>query len=195
VIASTMTRADNLVQRAIVAETEGDAKATPPVSPARAVTPTPTSSDMTGKSGWYMDLLSPTGTGGALVAQGERIVTSNQFQGNLLLGTTRIPQAADICNPSGSGWIMAINPFTGTNPSDNFFDVNGDGLVNASDTVTVNGTNYPAAGIGFSSLPNNPIFVGGSMLVSFDNGSNSSITTSGSTGSIQRVSWRELISQ
>jgi type IV pilus assembly protein PilY1 len=195
VIASTMTRADNLVQRAIVAETEGDAKATPPVSPARAVTPTPTSSDMTGKSGWYMDLLSPTGTGGALVAQGERIVTSNQFQGNLLLGTTRIPQAADICNPSGSGWIMAINPFTGTNPSDNFFDVNGDGLVNASDTVTVNGTSYPAAGIGFSSLPNNPIFVGGSMLVSFDNGSNSSITTSGSTGSIQRVSWRELISQ
>jgi type IV pilus assembly protein PilY1 len=150
---------------------------------------------MTGKSGWYMDLLSPTGTGGALVAQGERIVTSNQFQGNLLLGTTRIPQAADICNPSGSGWIMAINPFTGTNPSDNFFDVNGDGLVNASDTVTVNGTSYPAAGIGFSSLPNNPIFVGGSMLVSFDNGSNSSITTSGSTGSIQRVSWRELISQ
>ena len=194
-IASTMTRADNLVQRAIVAETAGDSKATPPVSPARAVTPAPTSSDMTGKSGWYMDLLSPTGTGGALVSQGERIVTSNQFQGNLLLGTTRIPQAADVCNPSGGGWIMAINPFTGTNPSDNFFDVNGDGMVNASDTVTVGDKSYPAAGIGFSSLPNNPIFVGGSMLVSFDNGSNSSITTSGSTGSIQRVSWRELINQ
>ena len=195
VVASSMTRADNLVQRAIVAETAGDSSATPPVAPARAVTPTPTSSDMTGKSGWYMDLLAPTGTGGALVSQGERIVTSNQFQGNLLLGTTRIPQAADICNPSGSGWIMAINPFTGTNPSDNFFDVNGDGLVNASDTVTVGDKSYPAAGIGFSSLPNNPIFVGGSMLVSFDNGSNSSITTSGSTGSIQRVSWRELINQ
>ena len=195
VIASTMTRAANLVQRAIVAETAGNPSATPPVSPARAVTPTPTSSDMTGKSGWYMDLLSPTGTGGALVPQGERIVTSNQFQGNLLLGTTRIPQAADVCNPSGSGWVMAINPFTGTNPSDNFFDVNGDGMVNASDTVTVDGKSYPAAGIGFSSLPNNPIFVGGSMLVSFDNGSNSSISTSGSTGSIQRVSWRELISQ
>jgi len=37
--------------------------------------------------------------------------------------------------------------------------------------------------------------VSGSMLVSFDNGSNSSISKSGSTGSIQRVSWRELISQ
>ena len=192
-IASTMTRSANLVQRSILAETAGNATANPPVAPARAVTPAPTSSDMTGKSGWYMDLLSPTGTGGAAVAQGERIVTSNQFQGNLLLGTTRIPQAADVCNPSGSGWIMAINPFTGTNPSGNFFDLNGDGLVNASDTVTVNGKSYAAAGIGFNSLPNNPIFVGGSMLVSFDNGSNSSIATAGSTGMMQRVSWRELV--
>ncbi|WP_108471528.1 pilus assembly protein [Rhodanobacter thiooxydans] len=194
-ITSSMTRTNDLVQRAVVAETAGNPGATPPVLPARAVTPMPTSSDMTGKSGWYMDLLSPTGAGGANVAQGERMVTSNQFQGNLLLGTTRIPQATDICNPSGSGWIMAINPFTGTNPSGNFFDVNGDGLVNASDTVAVGDKSYPAAGIGFSSLPNNPIFVGGSMLVSFDNGSNSSITTSGSTGSIQRVSWRELINK
>lgn len=192
-IASSMTRAANLVQRSIVAETSGNPGATPPVSPARAVTPAPTSSDMTGMSGWYMDLLSPTGTGGANVAQGERMVTSNQFQGNLLLGTTRIPQASDVCNPSGGGWIMAINPFTGTNPSGNFFDLNGDGLVNASDTVTVNGKSYAAAGIGFNSLPNNPIFVGGSMLVSFDNGSNSSITTAGSTGMMQRVSWRELV--
>lgn len=192
-ITSSMTRAANLVQRSIVAQTTGNPGATPPVSPARAVTPAPTSSDMTGQSGWYMDLLSPTGTNGAPVAQGERMVTSNQFQGNLLLGTTRIPQASDVCNPSGSGWIMAINPFTGTSPSGNFFDLNGDGLVNASDTVTVNGKSYAAAGIGFNSLPNNPIFVGGSMLVSFDNGSNSSITTAGSTGMMQRVSWRELV--
>jgi type IV pilus assembly protein PilY1 len=195
VVASTMTRAANLVKRDIVAETAGNPGATPPVLPARAVTPAPTSSDMTGKSGWYMDLLSPTGASGALVPQGERIVTPNQFQGNLLLGTTRIPQTTDICSPSGSGWIMAVNPFTGTNPSDNFFDVNGDGFVNASDMVTVGDKTYPAAGIGFSSLPNNPIFVGGSMLVSFDNGSNSNIGTSGSTGNMQRVSWRELIAQ
>ena len=195
VVASTMTRAANLVKRDIVAETAGNPGATPPILPARAVTPAPTSSDMTGKSGWYMDLLSPTGASGALVPQGERIVTPNQFQGNLLLGTTRIPQTTDICSPSGSGWIMAVNPFTGTNPSDNFFDVNGDGFVNASDMVTVGDKTYPAAGIGFSSLPNNPIFVGGSMLVSFDNGSNSNIGTSGSTGNMQRVSWRELIAQ
>ena len=177
-----------LVQRSIVAETAGNATSTPPILPARAVTPTPTSPDMTGKSGWYMDLVSPVSG-----AEGERMVTPDQFQGNLLIGTTRIPQATDICNPSGRGWIMAINPFTGTNPSSNFFDLNGDGLINSSDMITVNGQSVAAAGVGFSSLPNNPIFVGTTMLVSFDNGTTGSLKTSGSSGGLQRVSWRELI--
>jgi type IV pilus assembly protein PilY1 len=179
-----------LAVRSIVAETAGDTTTNPPVLPARAVTPPSTSSDMTGKSGWYMDLTSPVNG-----AEGERIVTPNQFQGNLLLGITRIPQAVDLCNPSGRGWIMAIDPFTGTNPVSNFFDLNGDGLINSSDTITVNGKQVAAAGVGFDSLPNNPIFVGSTMLVSFDNGTTGSLKTSGSSGSIQRVSWRELINQ
>jgi len=189
-VSSLSTGRTALVQRSIVAETAGDTTANPPVLPARAVTPPPTTSDMTGKSGWYMDLTSPVNG-----AEGERIVTPNQFQGNLLLGITRIPQAVDLCNPSGRGWIMAIDPFTGTNPVSNFFDLNGDGLINSSDTITVNGEQVAAAGVGFNSLPNNPIFVGSTMLVSFDNGTTGSLKTSGSSGGIQRVSWRELINQ
>ncbi|TAL87572.1 MAG: pilus assembly protein PilY [Rhodanobacter sp.] len=185
-----------LNQRQILAETQGSAgspTATPPVLPtsaARVVTPTPVPSDMTGKSGWYFDLVSPVNG-----KEGERMITPNQFQGNLLLGTTRIPQATDVCNPSGRGWIMAVNPFTGTNPSSNFFDLNGDGRINGSDTVTIGGKSYPAAGVGFSALPNNPIFVGSTMLVSFDNGSTGSFKTSGTSGGVNRVSWRELINQ
>ncbi len=90
---------------------------------------------------------------------------------------------------------MAVNPFTGTNPSSNFFDLNGDGRINGSDTVTIGGKSYPAAGVGFSALPNNPIFVGSTMLVSFDNGSTGSFKTSGTSGGVNRVSWRELINQ
>ena len=194
-VSNLSTGRSALVQRSIVAEVAGNATSTPPILPARAVTSAPSTPDMTGKSGWYMDLLSPTGTNGAAVAQGERIVTPNQFQGNLLLGTTRIPQAVDLCNPSGRGWIMAIDPFTGTNPVSNFFDLNGDGLINSSDTITVNGKQVAAAGVGFSSLPNNPVFVGSIMLVSFDNGTTGSLKTTGSSGNPQRVSWRELINQ
>ena len=197
-VTSGMTRA-NLAQRSITAQTAGtpaipaNPNATPPtaavpaVLPARTVTTAAAASSLTGQSGWYIDLVPPS----PLVAQGERMVTSNQFQGDLLVGTTRIPEATDACNPSGQGWIMAIDPFTGTNPQASFFDVNGDGSINASDTI--NGV--PAAGIGFSSLPNNPIFVGSSMLTSFDNGTTSSIQTSSSTGGMHRVSWRELINQ
>ena len=148
--------------------------------------PSSASASITGKSGWYIDLTSPVNG-----AEGERMVTPNQFQGNLLLGTTRIPQATDPCNPSGRGWIMAIDPFTGTNPATSFFDINGDGKIDSSDEVD----GAPAAGIGFTSLPNNPIFVGSTMLTSFDNGSTSSIKTSSSTGGMERVSWRELINQ
>jgi type IV pilus assembly protein PilY1 len=124
------------------------------------------------------------------------MVTPSQFQGSLLLGTTRIPIATDLCNPSGRGWILAVNPFNGTNPTSNFFDVNGNGSLDSGDTIKdANGNTYAVGGVGFSSLPNNPIFVGSTMLVSFDNGTTGSIKTSNTSGGTVRVSWRELINQ
>ncbi|MFK2876816.1 pilus assembly protein [Rhodanobacter hydrolyticus] len=177
-IRSSMTRSANLAKRSVTAEA-GNARAVTTL--AEAVTD---KVSIDGKSGWYIDLVSPVAG-----AQGERMVTPNQFQGNLLLGTTRIPKASDPCNPSGRGWIMALDPFTGTNPSQSFFDVNGDGKIDSNDLID----GKPAAGLGFSSLPNNPIFVGSSMLISFDNGTTSSAKTSSSVGALQRVSWRELI--
>ncbi len=186
-----------MVQRSITYEVDGDPTATPPTLGVRTVTPYPVPNDMSGKRGWYMNLEQPTvdsktGVVTGYNAQGERMVTPSQFQGNLLLGTTRIPSAAssaDICNASGNGWVMAVDPFTGTNPSGNFFMVNG-----GTGSVTLpSGKTLPVAGVGFSALPNNPIFVGGDMLMSFDNGSTSSISTNGAAGIPQRVSWKELV--
>jgi len=190
-----ITTADaSMVQRYITYEQDGDPTASPPTVGERTVTTLPVPSDMPGKRGWYMNLEQPVGSTGAPTSfnkQGERMVTPNQFEGNLLLATTRIPQAAanaDICNSSGSGWVMAVDPFTGTNPSGSFFMANG-----GTGTVTVNGKTLPVAGVGFSALPNNPIFVGGDMLMSFDNGSTSSLNTSGASGPPVRVSWKELV--
>jgi type IV pilus assembly protein PilY1 len=192
----------SLVQRYITSQTDSTTVtladgSTQTTSAGRTVTTTADATSMTGLSGWYMDLQKPTSTtsGGkttiTYTSQGERMVTPNQFQGSFLLGTTRIPNSDDVCNPSGTGWVMAVDPFTGTNPQTNFFDLNGDGKVNSSDSV--NGT--PSAGIGFSSLPNNPIFTGGTMLTSFDNGTHVPIQTSGGGNNKTRVSWRELIAQ
>ncbi|WP_430389217.1 pilus assembly protein [Dyella sp. 20L07] len=181
----------SLVQRYITEETA----ATKTASAARTVTTTQQAASMTGLSGWFMNMsqpqLSKDGKTVTYNAQGERMVTPNQFQGSLLLATTRIPSVTDACNPSGVGWVMAVDPFTGTNPQSNFFDINGDGVVDAADGVGSGKT--PAAGIGFTSLPNNPIFVGGNMLMSFDNGNTENRKTAGSGGKPNRVSWRELI--
>lgn len=178
-----------LVQRTITGQTSGGGTSLPARTVSTQTTNTNGTTDMTGKSGWYLDLLAPVGTGGAPVQQGERMVEPNEFQGSLLIGVTRIPLVTDVCNPSGSGWIMALDPFSGTAPSADFFDVNNDGYINGGDQI--NGQH--AAGVGFGSLPNAPIFVGGIMETSFDNGTTSSLKTAGTVGTAQRVTWRELV--
>ncbi len=179
----TTTGGGDMVQRFITAQT--DATAT---LGSRTVTPTPSPSDLSGKRGWYLDLQAPD-SNGDYVAQGEMMVDPNQFRAGLLIGTTRIPVVTDICNPSGSGWVMAINPFMGTAPDSNFFDVNGDGSINSSDEVG----GKPAAGVGFTSMPNAPIFVGGYMETGLQSGSIVSENTAGATGNFQRISWREVV--
>ncbi|HET7163099.1 MAG TPA: PilC/PilY family type IV pilus protein [Rhodanobacteraceae bacterium] len=178
----------NLTQRTITGETTAGSNGVP--LPARSISTQTINSDgttdLTGKKGWYLDLVGPNASA---TDPAERMVDTNEFQGTLLIGVTRIPKVTDVCNPSGSGWIMAVNPFTGAAPSGDFFDVNNDGYVNAGDRVS----GSVAAGVGFSSLPNPPIFVGGIMETSFDNGTMSSITTGGTVGTVKRVTWRELV--
>ena len=200
-VTSTTTRT-SLTEQTIIAQTEGSSETTTDddgtkhtvvTLPARVVS----TNELGENSGWYLDLQTPVLNDDDEVtgyeAIGERMVTPSQFQGSLLVGTTRLPKALDVCNPSGSGWVMAVDPFTGGNPDPDFFDLNGDGVIDSADRVKIGETEYAAAGVGFSSLPNNPIFVGGQMLTSFDNGTTSSIHTSGAGSSFKRVSWRELI--
>ena len=91
---------------------------------------------------------------------------------------------------------MAIDPFTGTAPGSTFFDINHDTLFNNSDKITdANGNVYIVAGVGFSSIPTNPIFAGNTMLVSFDNAATGNVNTKGTVGAVQRLSWREWVVQ
>ena len=178
----------NLTQRTIAVEFPADS--TRPLA-TRGLS-SATANDMVGKKGWYMDLLKPTSSG--TQTQGERMVTPSQFQGSLLLGTSRVPVDAvnfDPCNPSGSGWIMAVDPFTGAPPASNFFDVNNDGDFDNDDNA--GGGSYVTAGVGFGSIPNNPIFVGNTMLISFDNATTGSVNTRGTVGALLRQSWREMV--
>lgn len=145
-------------------------------------------SELASQRGWFMDLVSPVNG-----AEGERMVVPNRFQGSALIGTTRIPEAGDACQPSGRGFVMAINPFTGARLGLTFFDVTRNGEFENNDMLTVDGELTPVSGIGFESSPNNPIFVEDVMQVGLDNGTTETIKTQGSSADAGRMSWRELV--
>ena len=127
-----------------------------------------------------------------LPSSGERMVVPNLFQGGALIGTTRIPDSSNICQPSGKGFVMAINPFTGARLDLTFFDLNGDGLFNDTDKLSVAGVLTIVSGIGFDSSPNSPIFVENVMQVSLDDGTTRTIRTQGSSVDSRRLTWREI---
>jgi type IV pilus assembly protein PilY1 len=140
--------------------------------------------ELSGMRGWYMDLPSSR----------ERMVIPNQFQGRALIGTTRIPNNSNVCRPGGGGFIMAINPFTGARLDQTFFDLNGDGNFNDSDTAS----GEVVSGLGFISddgedlSPNQAIFMENVMQASMEDGSIRSVLTQGSSVDSRRLSWREI---
>src|SRR5690606_22909594 len=106
-----------------------------------------------------------------------------------------IPDGRDPCNPTGRGYVMAIDPFTGARLPQTYFDLTLDGSFDSADMLTVNGARIAVSGVGFGAGPNNPTFVGTSMHVSLDDGSTSSfgINSSIDDNPVSRRSWRELI--
>jgi type IV pilus assembly protein PilY1 len=138
-----------------------------------------TTGELATAQGWYLDL----------PLTGERIVVPNRFQGGALIGTTRIPAVVDACQPTGKGFVMAINPFTGGKLDATFFDTNHDGIFNDSDKR--NGE--IVSGIGFDSSANNPIFVENVMQVGLDDGTTKTVRTQGTNVDASRMSWREIL--
>ncbi|QSX75988.1 PQQ-binding-like beta-propeller repeat protein [Lysobacter arenosi] len=90
--------------------------------------------DLSGRDGWFLDLVSPVNG-----REGERMVVPNSLVGGTLYGTTRIPDARDICSPGGRGFVMGLEPFTGGRRASAAFDANGDGRIDHQDVITVGG--------------------------------------------------------
>ncbi|MET0532868.1 MAG: PilC/PilY family type IV pilus protein, partial [Steroidobacter sp.] len=147
-----------------------------------------TTAEIDSRRGWFMDLISPVRG-----SQGERMVVQNRFQGQALIGTTRIPDATDACQPAGSGFVMAINPFTGARLDLTFYDVTRDGEFTNPDMLMVNGQLTVVSGVGFESGPSNPLFIENMMQVGLDDGTTETIETQGSAAEAGRMSWRELV--
>ncbi|KAF1709462.1 pilus assembly protein [Pseudoxanthomonas kalamensis DSM 18571] len=142
------------------------------------------------KRGWYIDLLTPPNPPGT--PEGERVVSDIQVIASTFIASTIIPDM-DPCLPGGTGFINALDAFSGTSLTTSFFDIDGDGFY--SDETIDPGTGLPVSvgsidpSVGMPSLPailNNLAVVGGSS----GGVSDFPVDLNTTTG---RVSWREII--
>lgn len=157
-------------------------------------------SDMAGKKGWYLDFSTSTK---------ERIVTESLLL-NLaqpaLIASSMIPDSSDPCIPGGSGFINAIDPFTGGATSVGILDVNN----NKDYTDDLLGSEIIGSvdlGVG---LPSRPSLIGDRLVIGGTSsekdkrvsdlgvnlGSNGTPGGNPGPGGVLkgRISWREIIS-
>ncbi len=148
------------------------------------------------KRGWYLDLVPPSGT-----LQGERVLSVPLLRFGRVIFNTSIP-SADPCVLGGTGWLMELDAATGGNLTYSALDMNGDGLFNEGDYVTIGQDNQgkdiksPVAGkaSGSMSLNQPTVITAGSKEYKFNSDIKKgiSITTEKSGTSNPRSSWRQL---
>jgi type IV pilus assembly protein PilY1 len=104
--------------------------ATATIGSVQVRTITGTTPTVPANKGWYIDLT---------LLSGERVINDARLEsgGELVLTTYQpIPPAVGSCNVSGSSYLMVLNYATGGAFTTPQFDVNGDGKINTSDTVS-----------------------------------------------------------
>lgn len=155
--------------------------------------------DYTIKKGWYLDLVSPVNG-----AEGERVVANPLLRAGRIIFTTLIPSPATLpCDFGGTSWLMEMDAISGKRLNESVFDLNGDGVFDASDFAALDtnndgviDANLPVSGqrseIGIVKTPG--IVSAGSSEYKYLSGSSGTIDVVTESGSdlTGRQSWRQL---
>ena len=160
----------NLTQRTVEV-TSGDVSGYP-VRGFQAKAALPASS-----KGWYIDLPD----------SGERVVQDAQMVSTFLITASIVP-SGDACESGGSGYINALDAFTGTSAGGSYFDLNSDGASNE----VIGTPSRPVGSVNVrGGMPTLPNLLRGRFVVS---GSADSEVRGTATlrPRWDRVSWREI---
>lgn len=137
-----------------------------------------------GSKGWYLDLDEPT--------PGERVVSRPQVRGNVLVFSSIIPpkDSDNPCDAGGTGYLNAIDVFSGTSTGLPYFAAYADYLTTpGGDKVPVGSIN---PGVGMPTLPtiiDNLLVVGGST------GDLADVKVKPQGGAPRRISWHEIVGE
>jgi type IV pilus assembly protein PilY1 len=170
---------------------------------------TDTAVDYSTKKGWYMDLSANTG---------ERVTATPLLRNGKIIFVTLTPVAAgtnsSICDATSgaTSWLMELDALTGKRLTTSTatglgapWDINNDGLINASDLITVNTSGVGAASGKQSKNGGNDtpgVITNGALEYKYTSGTSNGqieVTTesaggsgSGSSSTGSRQSWRQL---
>jgi type IV pilus assembly protein PilY1 len=140
----------------------------------------------TGTSGWYIDLNNPSGTG-------ERVISAPLLFNDILIFSSIVPPSKtnlNSCDAGGTGYINALDAFSGTSLDTPFFaDL-------AIPTVKDGDKDLPIGSLPIGKgMPTAPIIIGNQLVVGDSSGTEPTSMEVNAPGgaSTRRVSWRELL--
>lgn len=128
--------------------------------------------DLTAKRGWYVEL----------PGSGERLLTSPMVYEDKVLFGTGLVQSGQVCLSGGKGWIMGLNPLTGSVPTGkvngrqfSFVDLDGDKRATVADQISFSGGAAYAVGYDLPAMPTE-------LSVISDSNASFTLNTSGAYG-------------
>lgn len=147
----------------------------------------------TGSRGWYINLGTPLA--------GERVVSGPRIDGRALWISSVVPDAGDGCESGGTGYLNALDLFTGTSPGNgnggttSYFDLDGNG--SGDNDVITNGDNRHAVGsvnlnIG---MPTESSQIDELVLVCGSDGTCKDVKVPPGLGQPRRLGWREIFTR
>lgn len=146
--------------------------------------------DWTNKEGWYLDLAFDSNGDNSIGSSeqlGERLVTSPVVRGEIIFFNSSIP-SPNPCSAGGDGWQMSLDYANGGRPDYAIFDVDGDGVVDASDLLDHDSNSatdaVAAGGEKFNNgMPSSPSFLGNRRYTTGTGGDGNIGTGTGTGGS------------
>ncbi|WP_298393698.1 PilC/PilY family type IV pilus protein [uncultured Azonexus sp.] len=140
-------------------------------------------SDTNTTKGWYLDFPDST----------ERLVSSPLLLTDKLLFGTGVPEADEKCVPGGKGWVMGLNPLTGsvtassTGREYSFIDIKLDGASTEEDKLAFSGGRAFVSGYATDGIPTELSYVSESARTVVPGTSDTGLGDSGSTIAMQEA--------